>query len=166
MDNKELKIIPPSGYEIDKENSTLECIKFKPIKKKKLTYDDIARELFEKKETFWIGSDSSICSEGGVGSAYKDVDNCTSEKQVEKLIALNKLMNVAKYLNGKEKLDFTTASQKWAPRLLYSNGDIIEECWTATSVSSPVYFRTPKLLKQAIEILGEDTIKLALSTDW
>lgn len=29
MENKELKIIPPEGYEIDRENSTLECIKFK-----------------------------------------------------------------------------------------------------------------------------------------
>ena len=24
-------IVPPEGYEIDKENSTFECIKFKPI---------------------------------------------------------------------------------------------------------------------------------------
>jgi hypothetical protein len=31
MDKKEIKIVPPEGYEIDKENSTLECIKFKPI---------------------------------------------------------------------------------------------------------------------------------------
>lgn len=31
---KELKIIPPEGYEIDKENSTFECIKFKPIVKR------------------------------------------------------------------------------------------------------------------------------------
>ena len=29
---KELKIVPPEGYEIDKENSTFDCIKFKPIK--------------------------------------------------------------------------------------------------------------------------------------
>lgn len=29
---KELKIVPPEGYEIDKENSTFECIKFKCIK--------------------------------------------------------------------------------------------------------------------------------------
>lgn len=33
MKDKEVKIIPPEGYEIDKENSTFECIKFKPIKK-------------------------------------------------------------------------------------------------------------------------------------
>lgn len=31
---KEIKIIPPEGYEIDKENSTLECIKFKPLIKR------------------------------------------------------------------------------------------------------------------------------------
>ncbi len=31
---KDLKITPPEGYQIDKENSTLEHIKFKPIQKK------------------------------------------------------------------------------------------------------------------------------------
>ena len=31
---KEIKINCPEGYEIDKENSTFECIKFKPIKNK------------------------------------------------------------------------------------------------------------------------------------
>lgn len=31
METKEMKIVPPEGYEIDKENSTFECIKFKPI---------------------------------------------------------------------------------------------------------------------------------------
>lgn len=30
---KEIKITPPEGYEIDRKNSTFECIKFKPIKK-------------------------------------------------------------------------------------------------------------------------------------
>ena len=34
METKEIKITPPEGYEIDKENSTLECIKFKPVAKK------------------------------------------------------------------------------------------------------------------------------------
>ena len=30
---KEIKITPPEGFEIDKEHSTFECIKFKPIEK-------------------------------------------------------------------------------------------------------------------------------------
>lgn len=34
MDTKEVKIQVPDGYEIDKENSTFECVKFKPIKKR------------------------------------------------------------------------------------------------------------------------------------
>lgn len=32
---KEIKITPPEGFEIDKVNSTFECIKFKPIEKKR-----------------------------------------------------------------------------------------------------------------------------------
>ena len=32
--NKEISVYIPEGYEIDKENSTFECIKFKPIVKK------------------------------------------------------------------------------------------------------------------------------------
>lgn len=31
---KEIKITPPEGYEIDRENSTFECIKFKPKHKR------------------------------------------------------------------------------------------------------------------------------------
>lgn len=34
MYRKELKIIPPEGFEVDKENSTFDCIKFKPIVKR------------------------------------------------------------------------------------------------------------------------------------
>lgn len=33
MDTKEIKIVPPEGYEIDKENSTFECVKFRRIKR-------------------------------------------------------------------------------------------------------------------------------------
>lgn len=40
METKELKIQVPKGYEIDKENSTFELIKFKPIKKY-ITYKDV-----------------------------------------------------------------------------------------------------------------------------
>ena len=32
---KEIKIIPPDGYEVDKENSTFDCIKFKLISSKR-----------------------------------------------------------------------------------------------------------------------------------
>ena len=31
---REIKITPPEGFEIDRENSTLDCIKFKPVAKR------------------------------------------------------------------------------------------------------------------------------------
>ena len=34
MKTKEVKINVPKGYEIDKDNSTFECIKFKLVKKR------------------------------------------------------------------------------------------------------------------------------------
>lgn len=34
METKEINITPPEGYEIDKENSTFNCIKFKPVTKR------------------------------------------------------------------------------------------------------------------------------------
>ena len=40
MNSKEIKITPPEGYEIDKEKSTFDCIKFKPIKKKRWRDDE------------------------------------------------------------------------------------------------------------------------------
>ena len=39
MKTKEINIQAPKGYEIDKENSTFKCIRFKPIKKN-ITYED------------------------------------------------------------------------------------------------------------------------------
>lgn len=41
--NKEINIIPPVGFEIDKENSTFECIKFKPIKNIRWRDDENAK---------------------------------------------------------------------------------------------------------------------------
>lgn len=51
METKEIKIQVPKGYEIDKENSTFECIKLKPIEKsiekeKDITYEDGCNTLF------------------------------------------------------------------------------------------------------------------------
>ena len=37
---KEIKITPPEGFEIDKENSTFECIRFKPVQNKKRWRDN------------------------------------------------------------------------------------------------------------------------------
>lgn len=100
MDTKEVKIQVPDGYEIDKENSTFECIKFKPIKKD-ITYDDICNNLFVKK--LWcsyITADGCIRTNIVDSSVASEKNNATNKEQLERLLALNQLLNIATYYNS------------------------------------------------------------------
>lgn len=163
METKELKVTIPKGYEIDKENSTFECIKFK--KKKQSTYEDVAKELFSKGLiAYWADIDGNVhLRRMEYSTELIEPINCVSENQAKKLLAINKLMNIAKYLNGDWKPDWNNASQ--AKYYLSIFNDSVEINGTIYN-SRIVYFKSEKFVKQAIEILGEDTIRLALSTDW
>lgn len=98
METKEIKINIPEGYEIDKENSTFECVKFKPIKKE-FTYKDVAERLFNS-AAFYTNSHGEVLRLSG---EYKknEKNNATSKKQLERLFALNQLLNIAEYYNKK-----------------------------------------------------------------
>ena len=165
METKEMKIVAPDGYEIDKENSTLDCIKFKSIKNK-LTYEDVAKNLFDYKKLYHIHGDGKIYEFIAVDEGAINPINCTSQKQAEKLLAINQLMNVAKYLNGDWKPNWDKVDEKkyfiyTCPRDCY-----ISVKSATVHMSDIVYFKSEELAQQAIDILGEETIKLALSTDW
>lgn len=97
MKTKEVKIQIPKGYEIDKENSTFECIKFKPIKKN-ITYRDICEYLFKNKDSFYITNSGGVNNYLSVCSAM-DKNNATNREQLKKLLALNQLLNIAEYYN-------------------------------------------------------------------
>ena len=98
METKEIKINVPEGYEIDKENSTFECIKFKPIKKE-LTFEDMAEELFSDIGFYIISNGGIIPFDKTVGK--DDKNNATNKNQLERLLALNQLLNIAEYYNKK-----------------------------------------------------------------
>lgn len=165
MENKEIKIVPPPGFVIDKENSTFECIKFKP---KQPTYKDIAEKLFDDNKKMWYISYGGEIRHKQVCGNTDDPENATSKKQCGKLLALNKLINVAKYLNDGWEPNFCDCSEKY---YLYTynvtNATRVETRISiagkqSTSWCSPC-FKSLDLAKQAIEILGEETVKLALS---
>lgn len=103
METKEVKINVPKGYEIDEENSTFKCIKFKPIKKE-LTYEDVAKELFSK-DIFATNMHGEIVHGTWIGNSTFDKNNATTGKQLEKLLALNQLLNIAEYYNKKKPKD-------------------------------------------------------------
>ena len=69
-------------------------------KEKKLTYEDIARKLFPDGEThYYIETGAEINTIVNGKFNYTCKNNANSRKQLEKLLAINMLMNVAKYLN-------------------------------------------------------------------
>lgn len=99
METKEVKINIPKGYEIDKENSTFECIKFKSIKN--ITYEDCCKKLFPNYKGFYINAWGEIANIANNFSLEPStsINTAPNKKQLEKLLALNQLMNIAYYYN-------------------------------------------------------------------
>lgn len=126
-----------------------------------ITYDDICKALFFKNKIYWAYKDG-IDSDMASPSNYKDVDNCTSEAQVKRLIAFNKLQNIAKYLNKGWKPNFKDHSKNW-----YIYKDIL--CcvtFNYTTNQGTVYFKNADLAEEAIQLMGKDSLNDLFSTDW
>lgn len=157
-ETKELKIEIPEGYEVDKENSTFEKIVFKKVEEK-LTYEKIAEKLFKYENHYYINSNGKIIKNL---SGWYCPNAAPTKHQLEKLLALNKLMNVAHYLNDGWELNWNDGGQE--KFLIYYDNvvkaiKIDSNMWYNYGI---VYFKSKELAEQAIEILGEETIKLAL----
>ncbi len=158
MDTKEIKITVPDGYEVDRENSTFECIKFK---KKALTYDEICKNLPDADEGFYYASSGTILHDDRPHYNSFWAIGSPSYKQVRQLVAINKLMNVAAYLNEKP-LDWNDTSQN--KYYIYYRYDKHALCCACNQIfrESMVYFDSAEHAKQAVEILGEDVVECAL----
>jgi hypothetical protein len=158
MKNKELQIIPPEGYEVDKENSTFEKIVFKKVEEK-LTYEKIAEKLFQYERHYYTDSNGKIKE---ISLGWHCPNAAPTEYQLQRLLALNKLMNVSYYLNDSWKPDWDNYTQN-KYFLCYNNENkTIITKFHNLSNSGVVYFKSKELTEQALEILGEETIKLAL----
>ena len=127
-----------------------------------ITYDDILKKLFLNKESFFIGNNTILSITTGVNS-YRHANNCTSEAQARRLIAFNKLQNIAKYLNGNWKPTFGIGKQNWN---ICNEGDNYLALWTDITKNCSVYFRSEELAKEAIHLMGEESLKDLFSTDW
>lgn len=129
----EFKIQIPEGMEIDKENSTFECIKFKP---KELTYQEIAKKFQPY--------NSSVS---------------TNTDHLSKLIFIRKLLEVADYLNGDWNPDWDDMNQ---PKYIISyniqtKAFFIQNCWFVND-GSMVCFSSVENAEKAIKIIGEKNL--------
>lgn len=72
-------------------------------------------------------------------------------------------MNVAKYLNGDWQPDWNNRSEIKYYISLYGGINIYR---TTDFHCLDIYFKSKELAEQAVGILGKETIRLALCTDW
>ncbi len=129
------------------------------VKPKELTYENIAEKLFYKRKTFRVsgfGDDVAIFPD----CYYLHSHNAPTENQVKQLLALNKLFNVAYYLNEGWVPDWSDTKQNkyWIVR----DGEL-NTIEVIINISmhhvGGVYFKSEELAKRAIVILGEKSIK-------
>lgn len=129
----EIRIQVPEGMEIDKENSTFECIKFKP---KEITYQEIAKKFQPY--------NSSVSA---------------NAKHLLKLITFRKLLEVADYLNSDWKPDWNDENQ-YKYYISYDGmGEtffIESRCYVNYGI---VCFSSKENALKAIEIIGKEELK-------
>lgn len=129
---KELKIVPPEGYEIDKENSTFECVKFKRITER--WRDDKTAKI----DGYFIGSESSdIIKLNRTWNNIKDNYNVfSSEKQAKSALAMARISQI---MVNDERFGGPITDEEW------NNIDIIkyiiyrDVCFIAKSINTSSY---------------------------
>ena len=159
MNKIEIQI--PQGKEIDwQESAKQEKIVFK---EKQLTYGNVCEKLFSKGHYY-----TNTAGQIGFCSEVSDTcpNNATSKHQLECILAKNKLANVARYLNGnweKYENDHTSIPKYIIWYNIRNNELWVEESHNYVQYTGNIIFKSKELAQQAIEILGEKTIKYALT---
>ena len=129
---------------------------------KPITYDDICKDLFYNKKTCWLGNKK-------INYLYSDeytcnyLNNCTSMAQAKRVVAFIKLQNIAKYLNDGWCPDFCNYEKKWA---IVKEGGNFYPKYNQNVNDGSVYFKSEELTKEAIRLMGEDSLNDLFSTDW
>ena len=158
MKENELIIEIPNNKVVDWDESKKQnkiVLKDKP----NLSYGDVCRKLFGNQQHYHITHDGHV----EIADFYRcdtEPNAAETRHQLECILAKNKLATVAKYLNdgwkpNEDSLEYYINNYH-GNLLIY---------WSSEGISTRVgqiIFKSKELAKQAIEILGEETIKLAL----
>ena len=160
MNKIEIEI--PNGKEIDWEASAKQ--KQIVFKDEQFTYDDVCQKLFRNGYCF-IGAFGQIETNGKNENYRIDPSNATTIHQLECILAKNKLANVARYLNGEWKWELGSKSAFFIMDRSCTKNEInlrIDK-YSCYPERANVLFKSREAAQQAIEILGEETVKLALT---
>lgn len=130
---------------------------------KPISYDDVLKELFLDKIASWVGISKIYTATVGRAN-YNDLNNCTSYAQAKRIVAFNKLQNIAKYLNEGWKPDFTDGTQNWF--IAEEHFGEYKAKFTYSGNYGVVFFKSECLANEAIRLMGEDSLNDLFSTDW
>ena len=160
---KELKIVAPDGYEIDRENSTLERIVFKkkPIALPKSWEEFCSRHPKQIGESF-ITNDSSIGRNISSSTRFPSTDRnvLPDSDAARQHLALMQLHQLRDYYRQGWVPDWSTATHKWG--VLLMNGNIVVKSSMSTSVflsfdkedtAKEFAINFPDLIKQAGDLI-------------
>ena len=118
---KELKIIPPIGYEIDRQKSTFEKIIFKKIPENPKTWEEYCT-LMKGKTVYYTNCNTITVS--GFSDAH---DKFVTKKRAEQFIALGKLLQLRDYWVKRSKFEDAIGVFTWIDGLIVTNSCDINE---------------------------------------
>lgn len=130
---------------------------------KPITYDDILKKLYFEKTAYWLCDKNNILEGKQYYSTYEDAINCTTRAQAKRMIAFNKLQNIAKYLNNGWKPNFDDGSYKWG---IVKDGNKYYSRYNILTNDGSSYFKNADLANEAIRLMGEESLNDLFSTDW
>ena len=127
-----------------------------------ITYDDVLKELYYKKTAYWVSSSNIKHATTGEGS-YNDINNCASKAQCKRMVAFNKLQNIAKYLNKGCNPDFPGSNNYTICKNYAGEYSLLGN---RKRQAGAIYFMTKDLANEAIRLMGEESLNDLFSTDW
>lgn len=130
-----------------------------------ITYDDICKDLFYHKDTYYLDH-NQISSWVQTSSNYNDFDNCTSIAQAKRMIAFNKLQNIAKYINSKLEWEPDFDDETESKYVIVKKGSEYTVKYVTSTNTAQIYFLSSNHANEAIRLMGEDSLNDLFSTDW
>lgn len=128
------------------------------------SYEYMSRLMYKYTTAYYWDTNLNDIISFNCSTSCESPSNCRSVAQAKRLIAFNKLQNVAAYLNDGWHPDFGESSLKWC----ICRG--IDSTFRPTNVIRQdfggIYFKTKQLAQQAIDIMGNDSLCDLFCTDW
>lgn len=159
MNKIEIEI--PVDKEVDWEASAKQ--KQIVLKDKQFTYEDVCEKLFEYGYCY-IDLYGNIRADGRNENFINESTNASTTHQLKCILAKNMLANTARYLNG----DWKPTDRFECVYTINIHPDFHPSNLFVSKVQTfgetpSILFKSEQAAQQAIKILGEETVKLALT---